>query len=514
MSEKLKEQVVLKLTDREHILLRPGMYLGSTVLESINQYLIVDNKFVEQEVQYVPGLIKIFNELIDNSLDEFVRTKGVFANTIHINLNSKEFEVKDNGRGIPVKIVHGDTYMPEVAWTEARAGSNFTNEKSTTIGTNGVGSMISSVFSKEFIGYSDDGVNKLKVQCQNNNKIIKSTLQKSSKSGVQVIIKPDLERFGLTEITPTHIKIIEQRIYNLSIAYPAITFKFNNKSIKLKSKDYIQMFGTEDSKIPEVLETSKYTIAVLNSGTDEFQQFSLMNGLLLSEGGTHIDLISSQIVNRLRDKLTKKFKTIKPGDIKSKLFIVTVLKDFEGPSYNSQTKERLTSSVKNINEYLGDIDYDKFVAKILKNSTIIDPIVDYFRIKQEMSKQKELKGLDKKKKIKSEKYLPATKNRKVLFLVEGDSALGGLLPALGRENYGFYALKGVPLNAYDSPQIKFTQNKELSELYQIIQNEGGETYADGDFYELEIDGKTTIVNQYDKVLINNEWIKVSDLLKT
>ncbi len=509
--ENLEEQVILKLTDREHILLRPGMYLGSTVLETISQYLIEENKFIKKEVQYVPGLIKIFNELIDNSLDEFVRTSGAFADIIHINLDSEKFEVKDNGRGIPVKIAHDKIYMPEIAWTEARAGSNFQNEKSTTIGTNGVGSMISSVFSREFIGYSDDGINKLKVHCLNNNKIIKSTLQKTSKTGVQVTIKPDLERFNLTEITPIHIKIIEQSIYNLSVAYPGITFKFNNKSIKLKSKDYIQMFSLNGL---EVLETPKYTIAVLNSPTDEFQQFSLMNGLLLSEGGNHIDLISLQIVNRLREKLLRKFKTIKPGDIKSKLFIITIFKDFEGPTYNSQTKERLTSSAKNINEYLGDIDYDKFVAKILRNNSIIEPIVDYFRIKQEMTKQKELKGLDKKKKIKSENYLPATKNKKILFLAEGQSALGGLLPALGREDYGFYALKGVPLNAYDSPQSKFTQNKELSELYQIIQNEGADFYQDGNFYELEIDGKITIVNEYDEVLIENKWIVVRDLVES
>ena len=91
--------------------------------------------------------------------------------------------------------------------------------------------------------------------------------------------------------------------------------------------------------------------------------------------------------------------------------------------------------------------------------------------KEQAKQNAELKKLKRKKKIKSDKYLPATKNKKVLFICEGASAVGGLMPSLGRENYGFYELKGVPLNSYEVSQQKFTSNKELSELYRIIQNE-------------------------------------------
>ncbi len=466
----MKEQVIKKLTDREHILLRSGMYLGSSTLETNTQYIIEDKKFIQKELEYVPGLVKIFNELIDNSLDEYVRTNGTFAKNISIEISNEKFKITDNGRGIPVKIAHDDIYMPQIAWTEARAGSNFQDEKSSTIGTNGVGSMIASVFSKKFIGISDDGTKKIKIQCTDNNEKIKSTLGVSSKSGVSVEMYPDLERFGLQEITQVHIDLIEQRIYNLSVAYPGIIFKFNKKRIHLKTKDYLNMFG--DAGEVEILDQGKYSIAVMNSKTDDFQHFSMMNGLLLNHGGKHVDIISYNIVQRMKDKLTRKYKTLKPADIKNKMFLITILKDFEGPKYASQTKEELTNSAKDINEYLGDIDYDKFTARLLRNETIVDPIIDYFRIKEEMKKRQDLKNLNKtKKKIKSEKYLAATKRKKVLFLCEGASAVGGLLPSLGREDFGYFELRGVPLNAYDQSQAKFTNNKELSELYQVIQNE-------------------------------------------
>jgi len=97
-------------------------------------------------------------------------------------------------------------------------------------------------------------------------------------------------------------------------------------------------------------------------------------------------------------------------------------------------------------------------------------------------------------------------------IVSHNSAVGGTMPALGRDDYGFYAMRGVPLNAYEVNQSKFTGNKELSEIYSIVQNECAKLYDDGDFYEIEIDGETIIVNEYDKIFIKNKWINVSDII--
>lgn len=98
-------------------------------------------------------------------------------------------------------------------------------------------------------------------------------------------------------------------------------------------------------------------------------------------------------------------------------------------------------------------------------------------------------------------------------IVSHNSALGGLLPSLGRKEKAYYMLKGKPLNAYSASQKKFIENKELSGLYQIIKN--GVTFEDkpdGDFYSINIDGQEMIVNENDEIKIDNKWVSVKDLI--
>lgn len=98
-------------------------------------------------------------------------------------------------------------------------------------------------------------------------------------------------------------------------------------------------------------------------------------------------------------------------------------------------------------------------------------------------------------------------------IVSHNSALGGLMPVLGRENVGYYTLKGKPLNAYSQSQKKFTDNKELSGLYQVITNGvQEEPKEDGDFYEIEINGQKIIANINDDVKIGDKWVSVKSLL--
>jgi DNA topoisomerase-2 len=493
----MKNQKIIKLTEREHILKRSGMYLGSSTLTKSQEYIIDDDGIMitQKEIEYVPGLVKIFNELIDNSIDEFVRTKGEYATKIDVTIDSDEFSVQDNGRGIPVTEVHapeGVFYQPELAWTHARAGSNFEDENSSTIGTNGVGSMIASVFSKEFIGISNDGNLKCTVRCENNNEIVNTKITKpTGKQGVHVKIIPDVQRFGLNSITPNHIKMIEQRLYNLSVSYPEITFKLNGSRIRVKAKDFLKLFGENGT----IIEDDKFSVGVFHSDSDDFKQFTLMNGLTLSAGGTHMNYISDGIVKVLRDKIIKKYKTIKPADVKRKLFIVCIMKDFKGPKYETQTKEYLANPIRDIKEYFKDLDLDKFSDKVYKNKAITESIIDYFRIAEEYKKKKDLKGLDKvKKKIKSEKYTKPVGEPDVLMICEGKSASSALLPGMGRKGIGYYELKGKPLNAYSSSQAKFTANKELTELYQIIKQVGYKKFciaADADLDGIAIVGLMT-----------------------
>ena len=465
---------IKKLTEREHIIKRPSMYIGAVDLTKSVEYLYEDGKIQLREVQYVPGLIKIINEIIDNSVDVAIKTNFKFSDTITVKMTHDTVEVTDNGTGIPVVKNTDGQYLAELAWGHARAGSNFDDDKNRTqIGMNGVGSFATNCFSTKFVGKTDDGKKSYTITFSNGAESFTEKVEQSSGStGTSVKFWPNLARFNVTKIDDVHMNIVQQRLINLSMSFPEITFKFNGKKINVSSfKKYVSLFSPD----AEVYETEDYKFAVLPNSEDDFRQFSYVNGLKIPDGGTHIDILSQQIVSRIREKLERKFKSIKPGDIKNKLMIVAFLKNVKDTKFNSQSKEKITNGTADINAYFGEIPYDQICAKILKNAAIIDPITEVYRIKEEFRKRQELNELNKTvKKIKSDKYLSSIGAKKYLLLVEGESALGGLSPVLGRKECGYYTLKGKPLNAYSAQQKKLTDNKELSELYKIIQNENYE----------------------------------------
>lgn len=461
-----------KLDDRTHILTRPTMYIGAVDLTSSNEYILTDNDKIEyQEIKIVPGFIKTINEIIDNSVDVAIKTNFKSSNEISIKMTDEFIEVQDNGTGIPVIKNSDGNYLAELAWGHARAGSNFDDDKNRTqIGMNGVGSFATNCFSTKFIGKTDDGKKCYTITFKDNAKTFaEKETESSGKTGVTVKFYPDLEKFGLKTIDETHMNVIKQRLINLSMTFPAITFKFNGKKININSfKKYVSLFN----ETFEIYETEDYKFAILPNESDDFKQFSYVNGLKIPDGGTHIDHIVFNVVTPIREKLIKKYSGIKPADIKNKLMIIAFLKNVKNTKFNSQTKEKITNSASEISSYFGDIDFVKITNKIIKTPAIIDPITEVYKIKEELKKRQELKSLDKVvKKIKSDKYYSAIEKKKYLFLVEGESALGGLMPVLGRKECGFYCLKGKPLNAYSAEQKKFTENKELTELYKIIQNE-------------------------------------------
>lgn len=461
---------IRKLTEREHIITRPSMYIGSVDTNTISDYMLQDNKMTYAEISYVPGLIKIINEIIDNSVDVAIKTNFQFSNEISVKIESDKVEVRDNGTGIPVEKNADGHYLPELCWNHARAGSNFDNDDSRTqIGMNGVGSYATACFSKKFVGQTDDGKNSYTITIKDNASTFKEVVGPTKERGTTVVFYPDLAKFGLTEIDAVHMNIIRQRLINLSMSFPDITFKFNGRKINVSSfKKYIAMFG--DSF--EMFESEDYRFAILPNGDDDFRHFTYVNGLKIPDGGTHVDVIINNVVNRMKDKLIKKYKTIKPGDIRNKLMLISFMKNVKNTKFNSQSKEKITNSQSEINAYLGDVPYDYIVSKIFKNSAIIEPIVEVYKIKEELKRRQELKGLEKpQKRIKCDKYLPSIGENKYLFLTEGQSALGGLSPVFGRKQCGYFTLRGKPLNAYSAPTAKFTANKELSELYRVLKNE-------------------------------------------
>ena len=459
-----------KLTEREHILKRPTMYIGAVDLTSSNEYILSDNDKIEyKEVQYVPGLIKIINEIIDNSVDVAIKSNFKSSTEISIKMEKDCVEVHDNGTGIPVVKNSDGHYFAELAWGHARAGSNFDDDDNRTqIGMNGVGSFATNCFSTKFIGKTDDGKKSYTITFKDNaSTFTEKESESSGKTGVNVKFYPDLEKFGLKEIDETHISIIKQRLINLSLTFPGITFKFNSKKININSfKKYVSLFN----ETSEIYETEDYRFAILPNESDDFRQFSYVNGLKIPDGGTHIDYIINNIVNPIREKLVKKYSGIKPADIKNKLMVIAFLKNVKNTKFNSQTKEKITNSVSEISNYYGNIDFTKIVNKILKTAAIIDPITEVYKIKEELKKRQELKIADKQtnKKPKSEKFMPPIGEWTNIFLAEGDSASNSISKILGRQGNGFYAMFGVPPNAYDMDLKDIIASKKMIDLQQIL----------------------------------------------
>lgn len=467
--------MIKKLTEREHILTRPTMYIGAVDLTTSNEYILSDDKIEYKEVKYVPGLIKIINEIIDNSVDVAIKTNFKSSNEISVKITSDEVQVQDNGTGIPIKQNEDGHYLPELCWNHARAGSNFDDDKNRTqIGMNGVGSYATACFSKKFIGNTDDGINNYTITIKDNASSFTEKLDKTKSQGTTVKFYPDLEKFGLKEIDETHISIIKQRLINLSMTFPDITFKFNGKKININSfKKYISLFGD----VAEIYETEDYRFAILPNESDDFKQFSYVNGLKIPDGGTHIDVIINNIVNPIREKLIKKYKTLKPADIKNKLMIVAFLKNLSNTKFNSQTKEKITNSVSELVQYYGNIDFTKITNKILKTPEIIDPITEVYKIKEELKKRQELKNADKQtnKKPKSEKFMPPIGDWVNIFLAEGDCLeentnilmADGLTKKLKEVNVGDFIISGD-----GSIQRVKCKVKSMRESYNIKTKQG------------------------------------------
>lgn len=471
---------IKKLSDREHIVHRPSMYIGSVSNEQ-HETAIFENVFEQggepklqtKQLTYAPGLIKIINEVIDNSVDVIIKTgKG---STIKVKLSEDKVEVQDDSTGFPMpekfkKLARdGGVAKREVfedlpvviALGNARAGSNFNDEDNLgQMGTNGVGAFATNCFSKRFVCVTKTQDTTTKVEWRDNALLHGCDIQyKKSEPGTNITFWPDLAKFSLAEIREDVKDVIRTRLVVLSLTYPDIKFYFDGKRIKTP-KRIASLFTTEETPFVEH-STKDYQVLVI-ANSEKTSHFSVVNGLNTPDGGSHIDLILQEIVKELSE--TKGLNCTR-ADVLNTLQIVFIGRGWKNLRFNSQTKEKITNSTKETREYLGDL--NPLVQKVKKSKQIKDFIKATTQARELRVEKKAIKDA-KKTKIKSDKFLDAQGDREILMLVEGDSAMGGLVPALGRKGIAYYALKGKPLNAYKSSAQKVAANKELSELLAII----------------------------------------------
>lgn len=472
----MKENTIRQLTDIQHVIMRPGIYIGSTVQTKVPTFVLDESseKFEYREIEYVPGLLKIIYEVLDNSVDEAIRTGFKYADQIEVCVSDREVSVSDNGRGIPLTEAEGTGKSQlEVALTSLRAGSNFNDEEGRNLlGMNGVGASLTNIFSKEFTAEVYDGERHGLLKCANNLSEKSCTIEKRKrkKTGTSITFSPDLEKFGLKVIGGTHISLVRQRMMFLSFTYPEIKFKFNGEALKFKgAKGFMGRFSDSSVTVQDSGQPCRYLIGVIPSPSDEFTSKSYVNGADCVLGGNHLDVIHSELIGRVREKLAKKYPSIKAGDIKSRLGYIINFREFTNPMFSSQTKESFSSSAAEIKAFLKGVDWDAFAQKVCKCEEIIGPIIESFKVREELQNRKLLDKIGKASpKFKCRKFMPATEEAKYFAIVEGDSACAGLSDGFGRKQIGYFATRGVPLNTYEATPSRIADNEELSNIIKCL----------------------------------------------
>lgn len=458
------------LTARQHVRERIGMYMGSSAKEPIERFIVGEWKTAE----YVPALSKMIDEILDNSIDEAIRTNFKYANKINVSVDKDKVTISDNGRGIPQELVYDETTDSKIArataaWTRVNAGTSFDDER-VTIGTNGVGSAATNFLSAKFVGKTWCNGKMLTVECKNGAEEIREKTTPKDGNGTEVWFIPDFSMFECESLGQFDtISLIEDRLMSLQMAFPEIAFSFNKRRIKVNNlKKYAELFG-EDA----IIEKSEDLSFFFSSSEDGFRTNSFVNGVNTRQGGTYVDFIVNGIIDELVTMIKRKHKIeVVKSTIKSGLTFVMFAKNFTNPKFDSQTKERLTNPTGNVKEHAiasGVRDADFFARKILNTPSIIDPIIEA-QLAKKIAADKRAATMAQKKlrKVKVAKHISANRDDATLKIVEGDSAMGFLLKVRDPNKVGAYPLRGVIMNTWDMKPADVLKNKELSELVSVL----------------------------------------------
>lgn len=457
------------LSAKEHVLMRPGMYIGSTDLEL--QATCIDGKWVDLE--YVAGMVKCANELIDNSVDEAIRTKFEFANEISVTVDGNKFIIEDNGRGIPQDMVQCPdgrvVPRPEAAWTMTMAGSNFSDDRE-TLGMNGVGSALANFFSALFVGTTGNGKNTVTINCSNNADNVSSHTKRGKWRGTKVTFLPDFGRFGCHEVDENTVAVLRERVATLAVAYPEITFRFNGTKVNNKFKAYAKRFSVSALTV----EQDGFSM-MFCTHEHGFQHLSFVNGLYTKVGGSHVNVVFEGIADALIPLVKRKYKLdINRARIKECTNMVIFLRGFRNPKFDSQTKERLTNTAGEVSSHIGELDYAKIAKKIISDADLIMPIIALALARKNAAELANATKAEKAaKKARVAKHIKANgldnpDVKTTLFLTEGDSAIGYLLKVRDKNQHGGYPLRGKVLNTWNKTPDQVRKNKELFEIMAIL----------------------------------------------
>lgn len=495
-------------TDKQHILDNPDTYIGSVEKVEADLWILnkteeSDEKIVERNMTYIPGLFKLFDEGVVNCRDHVIRmetaVKAGQPNSIpvsYIDISIEEdgtIVMINDGNGIDIA-EHPEykVYIPELIFGHLRTSTNYNkDEKKIVGGKNGFGFKLVLIWSTYGQVETVDHVRGLKyVQEFKNNldEICKPVITKcKTKPYTKITFKPDYQRLGITGLSPDLIALLKKRVYDISaVTDKSIKVKYNSEVIPVKNfQQYIDLYIGDKSTAPRAYEDSgpggRWEYAVALTPNNEFIQVSFVNGIHTAKGGKHVEYILGQITRKLCEFIEKKKKVkVNPNSIKEQL-ILFIRCDIENPAFDSQTKDFMNTPSSKFGSKC-DVS-DKFIEKVAKMG-VMDAALQITEVKENKAakktdgtKSKSIRGIPK---LTDANWAGTEKSKEcVLIFCEGDSAKTGVISGLSSEDrntFGVYPLKGKVMNVRGELQKKVSENKEITEIKKILGLEAGKEY--------------------------------------
>lgn len=479
------EQKYKELTETEHVLLRPGMYVGSVKPELSTQFVFdyKDQTMVQKEVEYVPAMLKLIDEVVSNSCDEYRRKDNLGLTQLNVTIMKDDTIVIEDNGGIPVvKHKEAGIMVPQLIFGRMRTSSNYNDEEDRTgLGTNGVGSSLTNIFSSYFGIMTDDGKKRWLGNWRNNmSEFYGEKIEKSSKKnhGTRTTFHLDFSRFeGVEHLDRSFKDIILTRCINAAAANPGLVVKYKDDDVcgeycYKNFKDYIDLYRNyltlkdcieykNDDKCVYVYPDGNINVGFVNGG--------------ICNKGTHIKALHQFINASISEFLKKKDKIdVLPRQVDGNYSMFCDL-TISNPSYDSQTKECLTTPVEKF--YKDDSKKfevsQKFLDQVMK-SDIIENVRDWYKKKCEAEDQRAIRKINREisKGLKRpDKFITCTskkKQEKQLWIFEGDSAKAAFRNCRDPHTQAGYIMRGVPKSSWNESPTNIMKNEVYNDLVTIL----------------------------------------------
>ena len=463
------EDNIRSLDWKEHIRMRPGMYIGK----------LGDGSSPDD------GIYILLKEVLDNCIDEFVMGAG---KTIEVTIKDKTVSVRDFGRGIPLgKVIDVVSKMNTGGKYDSLAFKK-------SVGLNGVGTKAVNALSNYFRVESVRDDKQKAAEFSGGNLVLEEDIIETTKrKGTKVTFVPDEAIFKNYKY---RYEYVIKMLKNYCYLNNGLTILFNGEKYFSENglKDLLEeTIHADDLEYPIIhLKGDDIEIALTHSKTQYSEEYhSFVNGQNTTQGGTHLAAYREAIVKTIREYYNKSFEA---SDVRKSIVTAVSIKVME-PVFESQTKTKLGSTdmgsepgMPSVRTFVNDFVKNKLDSYLHKNPATADALLR--KIVQAERERKELSGIRKLATDRAKKanlhnkklrdcraHLPDTKNPKnldsTLFITEGDSASGSITKSRDVNTQAVFSLRGKPLNCYGMSKKIVYENEEFNLLQSALDIEDG-----------------------------------------